>query len=146
MHLFYNKGDIIKLGADNTSILSKINSIINGANRYPLCVTAGTADEKVEMIKNNYYLSHCFNMLRFSNNYNLIVFGTYLKDNDAHIREAILQSGVKNIFFGVSSDSKQAEIRQNFGNKGKNIFFYDYNTANVWDNSTLILQSVFDKS
>lgn len=132
MHLFYNKGVIIKLGADNTSILSKIDSIISRANHYPLCVTAGTANEKLEMIKNNYYLSHCFNILCFSNNYNLIVFGTYLKDNDTHIRDAILQSVVRNIFFGISSDSKRAEILQNFGNKGKNIFFYDYKSANVW--------------
>lgn len=83
-------------------------------------------------------------MLRSSNNHNLIVFGTYLKDNDAHIRDAILQSGVKNIFFGISSDSKRAEILQNFGNKGKNILFYDYKSANVWHNSTLALQSVFN--
>ena len=144
LHLFYNKGVIIKLGAGNTSILSKIDSIISGANHYPLCVTAGTANEKLEMIKSNYYLNHCLNMLRSSNNHNLIVFGTYLKDNDAHIRDAILQSGVKNIFFGISSDSKRAEILQNFGNKGKNIFFYDYKFANVWHNSTLVLQSVFN--
>lgn len=55
------------------------------------------------MIKGNYYLSRCFDALCFSRDYNLVIFGTRLKDNDEHIREAILQSGVKNIFFSVSN-------------------------------------------
>lgn len=144
LHLFYVKWNAIKLEHYDDNLLPQIKNKIL-LNEFPICVTAGTAYEKLEMIKNNYYLSHCFNMLYFSNNYNLIVFGTYLKDNDAHIRDAILQSGVRNIFFGISSDSKRAEILQNFGNKGKNIFFYDYKSANVWSNSTLILQSMLNK-
>ena len=138
LHLFYNRATTIKLTTNDTPILQQINSIISN-NHYPLCITAGTANEKLEMIKSNYYLSHCFDTLRFSSHYNLIIFGTYLKDNDTHIRNAILQSGVKNIFFSVSSDSKRTEILQHFGNKDKNIFFYDYKSANVWNNSTFIL-------
>lgn len=136
MHLFYSSGDIIKLETSipyYSNILDEINIQLTN-NQYPVCVTAGTADEKLEMIKGNYYLSRCFDALCFLRDYNLVIFGTRLKDNDAHIRDAILQSGVKNIFFGISSDSKRAEILQNFGNKGKNIFFYNYNNVDVWGN------------
>lgn len=133
LHLFYAKWNAIKLEHYDDNLLPQIKNKIL-LNEFPICVTAGTANEKLEMIKSNYYLNHCLNMLRSSNNHNLIVFGTYLKDNDAHIRDAILQSGVKNIFFGISSDSKRAEILQNFGNKGKNIFFYNYNNVDVWGN------------
>lgn len=136
LHLFYSNGDIIKLETSipyYSNILDEINIRLTN-NQYPVCVTAGTADEKLEMIKGNYYLSRCFDALCFLRDYNLVIFGTRLKDNDEHIRDAILQSGVKNIFFGISSDSKRAEILQNFGNKGKNIFFYDYNNVDVWGN------------
>lgn len=81
-------------------------------------------------------------MIRYCNNHNLVVLGTYLKDNDRHIRDAILQSEVRNIFFGISSDDKREELLRNFGNQGKNIFFYDCHTANVWrSNLTMLMPS-----
>ncbi len=94
------------------------------------------------MIKGNYYLSRCFDALCFSRDYNLVIFGTRLKDNDEHIREAILQSGVKNIFFSVSNNSwMQAKqdlnaFIQNANTKGKNVFFYNYDDPkfDVWGN------------
>lgn len=142
LHLFYNKGYIEKLEYMYYTILDVIHSKINN-NHYPLCVTAGTADEKLEMIKNNYYLSHCFDALRHCSNHNLVVLGTYLKDSDRHIRDAILQSEVRNIFFGISSDDKREELLQNFGGQGKNIFFYDYHTANVWRSNLTIFMPSF---
>lgn len=139
LHLFYNKGDIEKLEYMHSTILDVINSKIND-NHYPLCVTAGTADEKLETIKNNYYLSHCFDALSFLQDYNLIIFGTRLKSSDDHIQKAILQSCVKNIFFGVSNDSWM-QVKQDlqiFIHKasamGKNVFFYDYKSVDVWGN------------
>lgn len=142
LHLFYSKGNVEKLQAKNYGGLLQIieNKISN--YQYPVCVTAGTADEKREMIKGNYYLSRCFDALCFLRDYNLVIFGTRLKDNDAHIRDAILQSGVKNIFFSVSNNSwMQAKqdlnaFIQNANTKGKNVFFYNYDDPkfDVWGN------------
>lgn len=144
LHLFYSSGDIIKLETSipyYSNILDEINIRLTN-NQYPVCVTAGTADEKREMIKGNYYLSRCFDALCFLRDYNLVIFGTRLKDNDAHIRDAILQSGVKNIFFSVSNNSwMQAKqdlnaFIQNANTKGKNVFFYNYDDPkfDVWGN------------
>ena len=144
LHLFYSSGDIIKLETSipyYSNILDEINIQLTN-NQYPVCVTAGTTDEKREMIKGNYYLSRCFDALCFLCDYNLIIFGTRLKDNDEHIRKAILQSGVKNIFFSVSNNSwMQAKqdlnaFIQNANTKGKNVFFYNYDDPkfDVWGN------------
>ena len=142
LHLFYDKGEVIKIQGDNIPILSHISNIIDNTKRYPLCVTAGSASEKLVMIRSNHYLNHCYNMLCSLNDTNLIVFGASLKDNDRHIRDAILQSGVQNIFFGVSSTNYQQELqslqdpqdwRAGLVGNGKKVYFYDYNTANVWN-------------
>lgn len=144
LHLFHNRGDIIKLETSTpfySNILDEINKQLKN-NQYPICVTAGTADEKLEMIKNNYYLSRCFDALCSLRDYNLVIFGTRLKENDEHIRKAILKSEVKNIFIGVSNQSwiqarqDLQDFMQNAQSKGKNIFFYDYNSFNVWDNQS----------
>ena len=140
LHLFYDKGNIIKLlsSQNHSNLLEQIKDRIEN-NSYPICITAGSADEKLEMIKGNYYLSRCFDALNSLQDYNLVVFGTYLKDNDKHIRDVILQSGVKNIFFGVSSYDKIKlfeDFIQEANARGKNIFFYDYKSIDVWGNNS----------
>lgn len=141
LHLFYVKWNAKKIAYYNNNLLLQIENKIR-LNEFPICVTAGTTDEKREMIKGNYYLSRCFDALCFLRDYNLVIFGTRLKDNDEHIRDAILQSGVKNIFFSVSNNSwMQAKqdlnaFIQNANTKGKNVFFYNYDDPkfDVWGN------------
>ena len=141
LHLFCVKWNAKKIAYYNNNLLLQIENKIR-LNEFPICVTAGTADEKLEMIKGNYYLSRCFDALCSLHDYNLVIFGTRLKDNDEHIREAILQSGIKNIFFSVSNNSwMQAKqdlnaFIQNANTKGKNVFFYNYDDPkfDVWGN------------
>jgi hypothetical protein len=71
------------------------------------------------------------------NESSLVVFGTLLKRNDIHIRQAILKSKVENIYIGISKESDIKEFT-NFIDKAsklkkaKKVYFYDYRTAKVW--------------
>lgn len=142
LHLFCIKGYITKLLAtlppDYGSLLEQIKNKIEN-DKYPICVTAGNYEEKKEIILSNYYLKICFNKLCCLGDYNLVIFGTYLKDNDKHIREAILNSKIKNVFFGVS-DYGKVELFKDFideaKTKGKDVFFYNYNSVDVWGNKS----------
>jgi hypothetical protein len=86
-------------------------------------------------------LNHCYKSLgsigRTKEPSNLIVFGTLLKTNDTHIREAILKSKLKNIYFGIASKEDKKSLEE-FSEQlikarvPKKVYFYDYRTAKVW--------------
>lgn len=123
------------------SLIQQIRDNIFYDNKYPLFVSEGTWQNKLLKIKKNIYLNHCYNSLKnlgfytyVQGNDSLVIFGTLLKSNDNHILEAIKQNNIKNIYIGVSSyDKIQEECSHIFKElKNKNLYFYDYNTVNVW--------------
>lgn len=123
------------------SLIQQIRDNIFYDNKYPLFVSEGTWQNKLLKIKKNIYLNHCYNSLKnlgfytnVQDNDSLVIFGTLLKSNDNHILEAIKQNNIKNIYIGVSSYYKiQEECSHIFKElKNKNLYFYDYNTVNVW--------------
>ncbi|MFW3399628.1 DUF4917 family protein [Aliarcobacter butzleri] len=124
------------------SLIQQIRDNIFYDNKYPLFVSEGTWQNKLLKIKKNIYLNHCYNSLKnlgfytnVQDNDSLVIFGTLLKSNDNHILEAIKQNNIKNIYIGVSSYYKiQEECSHIFKElKNKNLYFYDYNTVNVWN-------------
>ena len=140
LHIFDKKSSIIKNTYSRTAIALK-EQTLNNLNKdiYPIFVSEGTSEQKKTKIIHNAYLNHCYKSLGAigSKNSSLIIFGTLLKTNDSHIRDAIKKNKVKNIYFGVGSEDEMNQL-EDFKeeleklDKPKNVFFYDYKTVSVW--------------
>ncbi|WP_146030660.1 DUF4917 family protein, partial [Castellaniella caeni] len=75
----------------------------------PLFITEGCSSGKLSRIRGNSYLSFCYEALLGATG-GLVIFGHSLnKDYDGHVLEAIINSGVSNIYIGVYSDLKKHE-------------------------------------
>jgi len=140
LHIFDKKDKIIKNTFSRTSIALKEQTLQNlEQDIYPVFVSEGTSKQKKAKIIHNAYLNHCYKSLGAigSRNSSLVVFGTLLKTNDAHIREAILNNKVNTIYFGVGSEEEIQQL-QEFkaelieSRRTKNVKFYDYRTVSVW--------------
>jgi hypothetical protein len=143
LHIFDEGIEITKISSKNRdkSLIPQIRENISDSSKYPLFVSEGTWQNKLLKIRKNIYLNHCYNSLKYLGFYtnvpdtdSLVIFGTLLKSNDNHILEAIKENKIKNIYIGVSSyDKIQEECSHIFKElKNKNLYFYDYNTVNVW--------------
>jgi len=140
LHIFDKKSSIIKNTYSRTTIALKEQTLKNlDKDIYPIFVSEGTSEQKKTKIIHNAYLNHCYKSLGAigSKNSSLVVFGTLLKMNDLHIRDAIKKNKVKNIYFGVSSEdevNQLEEFKEELENidKPKNVYFYDYRTVSVW--------------
>lgn len=140
LHIFDNKDKIIKNTYSRTSIALKEQTLKNLQNEiYPIFVSEGTSKQKKAKIIHNAYLNHCYKSLGSigSKESSLIIFGTLLKTHDSHIREAILNNKVRNIYIGISSEEQikdlepfKLELKE--ARIPKTVKFYNYKTAKVW--------------
>ncbi|HDZ4265886.1 TPA: DUF4917 family protein [Campylobacter jejuni] len=130
LHLFEIDNKPIKIRNKDKAILEQIIEQIDNKN-YPVCVLGGDSNKKLEQILKNKYLQFCLEQLKTIECDNLVIFGTKLKENDEHIREAINSNhNIKNIFLGISDCEKRSEIKP--FSTDKNIFFYDYRSVKLW--------------
>ncbi|GIT98806.1 DUF4917 family protein [Sulfurovum sp. TSL1] len=142
LHIFDKKNKIIKNTYSRTDVPLRVQTLqYLEDDIYPIFVSEGTSEQKHAKIIHNAYLNHCYKSLngigRKTKEDNLIVFGTMLKTNDTHIRKAVLNSGLKNIYFGISREEEKDQIADfvqelNNAHVPKEVFFYDYRTATVW--------------
>lgn len=142
LHIFDKKNKIIKNTFSRTDIALKEQTLQNLKDDiYPIFVSEGTSEQKQAKIIHNAYLNHCYKSLGIIGGTklpsNLIVFGTLLKTNDTHIREAILKSKIKNIYFGISSEEEKESLNEfveqlSKARVPKKVYFYDYRTVKVW--------------
>lgn len=136
LHLFDKKTDFLKIKYKEThplteQILEKLNK-----NIYPIFISEGTAENKKNKIIHNALLNSSYKSLQTlgSSDSSLILFGTTLKSNDEHIKKAILDNKVKDIYIGINP-TKQKELEEIFNcfnSDRKNIYFYDYRSVSLW--------------
>ena len=140
LHMYDKKHEIIKNTYSRTGKALKEQTLTNlMSDIYPIFVSEGTSEQKKARIMHNAYLNHTYKSFAKigAKESSLIVFGTLLKTNDKHIRDAILCNKVKNIYFGISSEKGKEELAE-FINElekakvPKQVFFYDYRTVKVW--------------
>jgi hypothetical protein len=148
LHYFDDGDEIIKKTYNNSDIdlIAQIKKSLN-SNIYPIFISEGNSEQKLTKIIHNSYLNHCYRSLRSlggggkkSNKGDLVVFGTYLKKNDNHILEALLENNIQNIYMGVSDADKVSHIKIKIDdyNKGKSdekkkhLHLYGYKTVNIW--------------
>jgi hypothetical protein len=148
LHLFDNKTETIKLTFSRTDIPLKQQIYERlEKNVYPVFVSEGTSDAKLEKIRHNYYLNRCYKSLRTQGG-QFFLFGTTLKSNDDHIKKAIIEGKFQKCYIGIFTDSdrKNAEImKEEFesytsdktggqkANKAKReAILYDAKTVSPW--------------
>lgn len=95
-------------------LLQKINDRM-AEKSYPIFVTAGSAQEKLNHISHNKYLSHCYDQLTQIEG-SLITFGFNFGEYDTHIIDAI---------------NKAAHQGQKAGNKLHSVYIGVYSQANL---------------
>ncbi len=145
LHLFRSEGKVRKIvQKDNLWILDQVQKHIS-QNIFPIIVTEGSADRKMDAIESSSYLSWAFSRFRRLHG-SLFTYGTSLSDPDDHIREAISSnSRLNSLFVGIHTklDSEamdlmsrakkiQEERRVLDPKYPLDVYFYDSSTAPVW--------------
>ncbi len=121
-------------------LLKKINDRISKGG-YPIFVTAGNGEEKLNHIMHNQYLTFCYNQLTEMQG-SLITFGFNFGEYDSHIIDAINMAAKQgkrvsdrlwSIYIGVYSEKDIDHINR-IKNKFKcKVNLYDAKTARIWE-------------
>jgi hypothetical protein len=142
LHLFDTGTEIEKEEYDNGHyLLENIEKRMKNGH-YPLFVTGGTSEEKLDSIQHNQYLSFCYNRLQKITG-SLVVFGFKFGDNDKHIIRAINKAAIFDrnrnsflcsVYIGVFSDDDKKHIEDIADQfKCKKVHIFDAKTANIWN-------------
>ncbi|PTP77850.1 DUF4917 family protein [Vibrio splendidus] len=98
--------------SERNPILARLESnIANG--KFPMCISEGTGEQKLDEIKKNHYLLYAYNRIKDSRG-SIFTFGcSFLEGKDSHIIEAMCLSGVDRIIVGEFNPSPATEYRLN---------------------------------
>jgi hypothetical protein len=140
LHLFRNAEDVDKRLAGAAGVIDAISRTITVSKRFPIYVGEGASPAKMSRIKANGYLSHCYDKLCESTG-SFFVFGHSADQNDAHIYQALFNSGIKHLYFCIykpTADKVKAvsgELARYKARAGSEIeiTFVDSESAHVWD-------------
>lgn len=140
LHLFDVGSEIIKEQYDGKGyLLDNIAARLNDGS-YPIFVTAGNGDEKLEHIRHNRYLSHCYDQLQDVDG-SLVTFGFNFGQYDEHIIAAINKAAkhgakaseaLRSIYIGTYSKEDVAHIESIRPKFEVKVHLFDAKTANVW--------------
>lgn len=153
LHLYKLGKDIEKYTWSNTG-----ETLINQAlmalrkNKFPIFVSEGESEKKLEKIRQNIYLFHSYKSLHTRMgckgtrqlNDCLFTFGFSFSDNDEHIFKKIAEGRILHLFVGIRGSITDNSILIENTQKLKRfrhpkspleISYYDADSANVWGNS-----------
>lgn len=111
--------------------------------KYPLFVSEGTWQEKLDRIQHSNYLGRAYRSFAKIGG-SLFIYGLSLAPNDEHVLTLLEDSKVKDVFVGVFGDPDAAwnkpmiERAKQMGSKRPNnrpltVHFFDAASAQVWD-------------
>lgn len=140
LHIFDAGVDIEKEQYDQSAFLiDKIRSRLEKGN-YPIFVTAGNGEEKLNHIRHNRYLSYCFDKLSTLDG-SLITFGFNFGEYDEHILDALNKAThastkvppkLWSVYIGVYSKEDTEHVQSIEHKFHAKIKLFDAKTANVW--------------
>ena len=140
LHLFDSGADVVKEQYDwNGYLLENISARLDEGS-YPIFVTAGNGEEKLEHIRHNRYLSYCYDRLCEVDG-SLVTFGFGFGQYDEHIIEAINKAAkfsskqppkLWSIYIGVYSDADIEHIKSIEKKFHPKVRLFDARTANIW--------------
>jgi len=112
-------------------------------NKYPLFVSEGTWQEKLDRIQHSNYLGRAYRSFAKIGG-SLFIYGLSLAPNDEHILKLLDHNKIKDVFVGVFGNpdadwnkpmidraKKLGEGRH--GSRTLNVHFFDAESAQVWD-------------
>lgn len=140
LHLFRKGSDVEKRLAGDKGVIDAIAKTIVSGKRFPLYVAEGASPAKLQRIKANDYLNHCYGKLVESKGA-FFIFGHSADQNDAHIYNAIFGSEVTHVYFCVYQPTVEklrgigGELARYKERSGSAIdyTFIDSESAHVWD-------------
>lgn len=152
LHLYDAGYEVRKFSQRRTGINLK-EQILASLNKgmYPLFVSGGDCQEKMEKINHSGYLSRCYRSLQSSSGI-AFCFGMSFKENDRHILEAIAHSTISKLYVSVLGDIEdtgnqdlkaametlKALRKQRIAKSRKRtnieIEYFDAASANIWGN------------
>ncbi len=129
--------EIVKEIYDGHYLLENIKKRMD-KGQYPVFVTAGDGNEKLNHIVHNHYLSFCYDSLCKTDG-SLITYGFNFGDSDQHIIHAInkaasqpLANCLRSVYIGVYSDEDKSHI-ESIENKFKcKVHIFDSKSARIW--------------
>jgi hypothetical protein len=135
--LFDDGIEIIKEEYDGNYILENINKRMDKGH-YPIFVTAGNGDDKLNHILHNHYLAFCYDQLKKISG-SLLTFGFNFGESDDHIIDAINEAASQDagtrlwsIYIGVYSEENVEHI-ESIQKKFKcKVNMFDTKTVKLW--------------
>lgn len=145
MHIFKDKHAVFEKYTwkqGNQTIGEQVRKSIN-SNKFPVFISEGTQEHKLQRIKENGYLSRVFSSMK-SISGDLFIFGHSIRDEDDHVFDIINENrSIKKIYislFGsITKEYNQKIItkiknwRNNYKYKEREYIFFDSKSAKVWD-------------
>lgn len=139
LHLFDARTSVIKEQYRLDAYLLQNISARLHRGEYPIFVTAGTSEDKLDHIKHNQYLSFCYDKLSTLSG-SLVTFGFNFGQYDEHIIDAInrakanrdIDAKLWSIYIGVYTDADEAHIRSIEKKFKLKVTLFDAKTAHVW--------------
>ena len=142
LHLFDEKHEIHKEQYSwDAYLLENIKTRLDRGS-YPIFVTAGNGNDKLEHIRHNRYLSHCFDTLSKTDG-SLVTFGFNFGEYDEHIIDALNRANhhrsntppkLWSVYIGTYSETDVEHIRSIEHKFHAKVRIYDARTADVWGN------------
>ncbi|MFI4916774.1 MAG: DUF4917 family protein [Phycisphaerales bacterium JB060] len=142
LHLFDAGSELQKYIWSNTQIalIDQIRKALK-KDKYPLFVSEGSADSKMNRIQHSGYLNRSYRSFAKIGG-SLFVYGLSMAENDEHILKLIDHGGFKNIAIGLygpptsPGNRRIIERAQAFGTMRKGpppkIMYFDAQSAQVW--------------
>ncbi|WP_418026456.1 DUF4917 family protein [Paenibacillus sp. JJ1722] len=135
LHFYMEDGDIIKItksrnpvGLSELPLLNVITETYD-SGYFPLYISEGTWKQKLNRVLNNKYLRFCYEALLKSSE-GLTIYGQSLdRESDKHIIDAIKNSSVRKLAFGIYDVGNSAniihEITEHFKDSSIEVEFFD---------------------
>ena len=137
LQLFDDGIEIIKEQYDGSYIIENIKSRMD-KGQYPIFVTAGSGEEKLNHILHNHYLSDCFDKLCTITG-SLVTFGFNFGEYDEHIINAIneaasqsIDARLRSIYIGVFSKEDEIHIESIRSKFKCKVNLYDSKSVRIW--------------
>ena len=143
LHLFDGGHEVQKYTWNNTGI-ALVDQILEAleSDRYPIYVSEGTSQSKLERVMHSGYLTRGYRSLSQIGG-SLFVFGHSLQANDEHVLRCIEESKVNKVLVSIFGDpntpdnqriiNRAQSMSANRSNgRSLSVLFYNAESANVW--------------
>jgi hypothetical protein len=143
----YDAGPVLKKFTWSKTEIALVDQIKRSLSmrEYPLIVTEGTSNQKLDRIQHSGFLNRAYRSFAAIGGC-LFIYGHSLAENDEHLLKLIDRGNTKKIFVGIFGDPVSegnqriiSRAKQFLGRRvtgaAADVHFFDVQSAHVWDDS-----------